>query len=182
MKPVKENSARVKGQRPVRASSSKLSAFARRLLDAWRHIQLPLVDVNLVVAVSGGADSTALLLAIDELIASGRLNASLVVAHLDHGLRPQSKEDAKWVANLAQQLGYEVATGSSNVKKRALATGDNLEQAARRARYEFLARIARKNKAQLLLTAHTMDDQAETILLSLLRGSGADGLTGIEPV
>src|ERR1700687_4935144 len=111
MKPAKENPARVRRQRPVRASGSKLSAFASRLLDGWRHIQLPLVDVNLVVAVSGGADSTALLLAIHELIAIGRLHANLVVAHLDHGLRPQSKEDARWVADLAAHLGYEVATG-----------------------------------------------------------------------
>jgi len=179
---MKPNPARVKRQRPVRASGLKLSAFARRLLDAWLTLRLPFADANIVVAVSGGADSTALLLAIDELIARRQLDANVVVAHLDHGLRPQSKDDAKWVANLAERLGYEITTGRSNVKKRALASGDNLEQAARRVRYEFLAKIAGKRKAQLILTAHTMDDQAETILLCLLRGSGADGLTGIEPV
>lgn len=182
MKPTAENPARVKRVRPVRASGLKLSVFARRLLDAWRNLQLPLGNVNIVVAVSGGADSTALLLAIHELLGLGHLKAQLVIAHLDHGLRPQSKNDAKWVANLARQLGYEIATGRLNVKKRAVATGDNLEQAARRARYEFLARIARKRNAQVVLTAHTMGDQAETVLLRLLRGSGADGLAGIEPI
>ena len=182
MKPREEDTRRVKRSRPVRASGLKLSAFARRLLDAWRTLQLPLADANIVVAVSGGADSTALLLALDELIAARQMLATLVIAHLDHGLRQQSKEDAKWVANLAHQLGFDIATGRLNVMKRATATGDNLEQAARRARYEFLAKIARKRKAQLILTAHTMDDQAETVLLRLLRGSGAEGLTGIEPV
>jgi tRNA(Ile)-lysidine synthase len=168
--------------RPVRSSRVKISAFARRLLDAWRELQLPLSDGNVVVAVSGGADSTALLLALDELIARRQLQANLVVAHLDHCLRPQSKDDAAWVTNLAQQLGHKSVTGRVDVAKRAKTTGDNLEQAARHARYDFLARTARTSSAQLILTAHTMDDQAETILLRLMRGSGADGLTGIEPV
>ena len=160
----------------------KLSAFARRLFDAWQTLRLPLSEVKIVLAVSGGADSTALLLAIAELIALGRFKLNLLVAHLDHGLRSESKDDAKWVANLAAQLGVEVATGRGNIRKRALMTSDNLEQAARRARYEFLAKTATKHKATMILTAHTMDDQAETILLRLLRGSGPDGLSGIDPV
>jgi tRNA(Ile)-lysidine synthase len=168
--------------RPVRTSRVKLSAFARRLLDTWQELRLPLADSRIVVAVSGGADSTALLLAIHELIAGRQLRANLLVAHLDHSLRKQSKDDARWVTSLAQELGYESATRRVNVAKRAKIASDNLEQAARRARYEFLAKTARTAKAQLILTAHTMDDQAETILLRLLRGSGADGLTGIEPV
>jgi tRNA(Ile)-lysidine synthase len=168
--------------RPVRSSRVKLSTFARQLLNAWRELQLPLAGANIVVATSGGADSTALLLALDELLARRQLHGNLVVAHLDHGLRPESEDDAAWVANLARQLGHRSVTGRVNVGKRARAAGDNLEQAARRARYDFLAKTARTSNAQLILTAHTMDDQAETILLRLLRGSGADGLTGIAPV
>jgi tRNA(Ile)-lysidine synthase len=182
MKTRGQNTTGAKRVRPVRASGLKLSIFARRLLNAWRNLQLPLQDANIVVAVSGGADSTALLLALHELIVGGHLKAILTVAHLDHGLRQESRADAKWVAKLARQLGYEIAGTRVDVKKRALATGDNLEQAARRARYEFLAKVAGKRKAQLILTAHTIDDQAETVLLRLLRGSGADGLTGIDPV
>lgn len=168
--------------RPVRSSRVKLSAFARRLLEAWRDLQLPLSHATVVVAVSGGADSTALLLALAELIARRELHANLIVAHLDHALRQQSKADAAWVAKLAQGLGHESAGGRVNVARRAKTTHDNLEQAARRARYEFLLKVARTSNAQLILTAHTMDDQAETILLRLLRGTGAEGLTGIEPV
>jgi tRNA(Ile)-lysidine synthase len=182
MKPSAKNSTPVKPQRPVRAAGSRLSVFARRLLAAWRTLQLPSADAPIIVAVSGGADSTGLLLAIDELIVAGHLNLEMVVAHLDHGLRPEAKDDAKWVANLAGELGHGLATRRSNVRKRADDTSDNLEQAARRARYEFLAGTAAKHKAEMILTAHTMDDQAETVLLRLLRGSGADGLTGIDPV
>jgi len=182
MQTRKANPDRLQRVRPVRSSRVKLSAFARRLLEAWRDLQLPLSHATVVVAVSGGADSTALLLALDELIARRELQANLIVAHLDHALRRESKADAAWVAKLAQGLGHESAGGRVNVARRAKTTHDNLEQAARRVRYDFLLKVARSANAKLILTAHTMDDQAETILLRLLRGTGADGLTGIEPV
>lgn len=161
----------------------RLSEFARRLLAEWRRQEAPSAGANVVVAVSGGADSTALLLALDELLKAERLALQLTVAHLNHGLRgADGKADALWVANLAKELGHEVALGVAAVKEQASAASDNLEQAARRARYEFLAAAACKYKARAVVTAHTTDDQAETVLLRLLRGSGADGLGGIEPV
>jgi tRNA(Ile)-lysidine synthase len=178
----KANPDRLKRSRPIRSSRVKISAFGRQLLDAWRDLQLPLSDATVVVAVSGGADSTALLLALDELIAGRELHAKLIVAHLDHALRPQSKADAEWVAKLVRGLGHEFAGSRVDVAKEARTTRDNLEQTARRIRYGFFLAVARRTNAQLILTAHTMDDQAETILLRLLRGSGAEGLTGIDPV
>ena len=153
------------------------------MLAEWMRLAFPLKDARVVVAVSGGADSVALLLALDELLTAERLRLSITVAHLDHGLRPSSQEDALWVAALAHRLGYDFELERPNVKERAEKSSDNLEQAARRARYEFLARVgAGLPPAQAILTAHTMDDQAETVLLRLLRGSGAQGLGGIEPV
>ena len=104
------------------------------------------------------------------------------MAHLDHALREASKDDAAWVKRLANQLGFPVLVRRVDVGKRAAQTGDNLEQSARRARYDFLKTTARKARAGLILTAHTLDDQAETILLRLLRGSSAEGLGGIEVV
>jgi tRNA(Ile)-lysidine synthase len=158
-----------------------LSAFAGALLREWKRLGLPVGDERVVVAVSGGADSTALLLALDELLKAGRLRLQLRVAHLDHGLRGEAgEEDARWVESLARELGLEVEVGRADVKESA--TGDNLEQAARRARYEFLSGVAEKCGARVVLTGHTLDDQAETVLLRLLRGSGAEGLSGIEPV
>ena len=161
----------------------KVSGFARSLLAEWKRLALPVKDERIVVAVSGGADSVALLLTFDELVKAKRLALGVTVAHLDHGLRGEAgEEDARWVAELAREIGYEIELGRAHVKQRAIESRDNLEQAARRALYEFLAETAEKCKACAVLTAHTMDDQAETVMLRLLRGSGAEGLSGIEPV
>ena len=165
-----------------RSSRRLLSPFARALLREWRKLKLATTGAAVIVAVSGGADSVALLLALNELVKSGKLNLAVCVAHLNHKLRPTSGADARWVARLAKQLGHKSSVGRVEVKTLAKKTGDNLEQAARRARYEFLAKTANRNRAEIVLTAHTMDDQAETVLMNLLRGSGLDGLGGIEPV
>jgi len=133
-----------------------------------------------VVAVSGGADSTALLLALAELSGAGLLGVGLTAAHLDHGLRGErAVEDARWVEGLARSLGLACVVGRADVAGLARAGRDNLEQAARRARYEFLASAARAAGARAVLAAHTLDDQAETVLLRLLRGSGGEGLGGM---
>jgi len=174
-------------KRPARASSQRatrgtgFTAFARSLWQEWRRLGLPAANARVVVAVSGGADSVALLLSLNELIESKKLKLKLFVAHLDHALRKNSAADARWVKALAKQLGYESLARRVEVKALAAGAGDNLEQAARRARYKFLAKAAKEKRAVLVLTAHTMDDQAETVLLNLLRGSGMDGLSGMEP-
>ncbi|HEU4595048.1 MAG TPA: tRNA lysidine(34) synthetase TilS [Pyrinomonadaceae bacterium] len=163
---------------------ARLSRFARRVLSEWERRGWPVGGERVVVAVSGGADSTALLLCLDELLKAGRLKLRLTVAHLDHGLRGErGAEDALWVEGLARALGHEFVTGRAALGETegAAARRDNLEQAARRARYEFLARVAREARARAVLAAHTLDDQAETVLLRLLRGSGAEGLGGIRP-
>lgn len=160
-----------------------LSRFAQSLRREWQRLSLNQNGETVLIAVSGGADSVALLLALNELVTSGKLKLRIAVAHLDHKLRgPASKSDALWVAKLAKQLGHQITVGSVDVKKRAARGSENLEQAARRIRYDFLVQTAQSRKAAIVLTAHTMDDQAETVLLNLLRGSGADGLGGIEPV
>lgn len=164
-----------------RLARPRLSGFARRLLAEWGRLDAPSGEARVVVAVSGGADSTALLLALDELLKAGRLVLSLTVAHLDHGLRGEAgRADALWVAELAAELGYEIKQGRALIEQAALS--ENLEQAARRARYQFLAASAQECGACAVLTAHTIDDQAETVLLRLLRGSGADGLGAMEMV
>lgn len=165
-----------------RSHDPRTTDFAKRLLTKWVGLKLPTRNAQVVLAASGGADSTALLLALDELIKANKLSLNLTVAHLDHGLRKTSKNDAHWVENLAKDLGHEIVTRRANVKRRAAKTGDNLEQAARRARYDFLKTLAKRKGSTLVVTAHTLDDQAETILLRLLRGSAAEGLSGIDAV
>ncbi|HEV8589007.1 MAG TPA: tRNA lysidine(34) synthetase TilS [Pyrinomonadaceae bacterium] len=170
------------GRRAARSNSRQkhpsLSRFAKNLLREWRRLHLPISNITTIVGVSGGADSVALLLALDELIRANKLKVKLIVAHIDHRLRKTSADDARWVRALVQQLGYDISFSRVSVKN----SRDNLEQAARLVRYKSLSALAQKRQAALVLTAHTMDDQAETILLNLLRGSGAEGLGGIEPV
>ena len=156
----------------------RLSAFAGSLLKEWERLGLPASGEGVVLAVSGGADSVALVLGVEELSRAERLAVRVTVAHLDHGLREESVEDARWVEGLAGELGVEVSVGRASVRE----AGGNLEQAARGARYEFLREVAEGSGALVVLTGHTMDDQAETVLLRLLRGSGAEGLGGMEPV
>ncbi len=146
------------------------------LLAEWRRLKLPTSGETVVVAVSGGADSTALLLALEELKNHNKLYTGLCVAHLDHRLRKSSSKDAKWVADLSAQLGFRSVIGRAKV----LESDDNLEQAARKARYAFLERTAKRVSANYVLTAHTMDDQAETVLMRLMRGSASLGLGGME--
>ncbi|MFC4639488.1 tRNA lysidine(34) synthetase TilS [Deinococcus hohokamensis] len=124
-----------------------------------------------VVGVSGGADSVALLRA---LMMAG---ARPVAVHLDHALRPDSAADARWVADLAEKLGVEYVGQRVDVAAVAARRGWNLEDAARRVRYDLLARAARHHGAQAVLTAHTRRDQAETVLMNLLRGEAI--LSGI---
>src|ERR1051325_6528868 len=136
---TKENSRRQS------ARKGGLRDFARNLLEEWKQLRLPISDERVVVAVSGGADSTALLLSLEELLKAQRLSLSLVVAHLNHGLREEAgRDDALWVARLAGELGFESIVESADVSGRATALRDNLEQAARRERYKFLAEVAKR--------------------------------------
>ncbi len=121
---------------------------------------------SLVAAVSGGGDSVALLLL---LTSTPR---KVVVAHLDHTLRSDSAGDALWVKALAERLGYPFESEKLDVAQIAGERGENLEATARDLRYGFLAKVAKKHGAQAILTAHTEDDQAETVLLQLLQGTG----------
>lgn len=133
---------------------------------------------RLLVAVSGGADSVALLQQLHDFRREHRWH--LTVAHLNHGIRGMSAgQDARFVTAMAQRLRVSCVVGKTRVPALAKRRGISLEMAAREARYAFLTRTARKVKANIIVTAHTADDQVETILLKLLRGAGRGGLSGI---
>jgi len=166
----------------TKPARSKLSGFATKLLTEWRQLDLPVSQATVVVAVSGGADSSALFLGLDELVAKQNLHLNLIVGHLDHGLRRTSRDDAKWVSRLGKDLGHDVVISRVNLARAGSGRDANLEQAARKARYKFLQTTATRNDSNFVLTAHTLDDQAETILMRLLRGSAAEGLSGTPPV
>ena len=133
-----------------------------------------------VVAVSGGPDSTALAHALASL--RGDLSLTIDLAHLNHGLRPDAAEDAAFVAAMSRTVGLGFHEGTADPRALAGREGLSLEDAGRRLRYEFLTRVAREIGAGVVATGHTLDDQAETVLMRLLRGSGLEGLAGIPPV
>lgn len=130
------------------------------------------------LAVSGGADSVALLRAFAALAPS--LGVVLFVLHLNHSLRgPDSEADAAFVRELASQLSLDADIETEDVASLAAQLHLSLEAAGRRARYAFFQRAATAHRLDCIATAHTRDDQAETVLLRLLRGAGTSGLAGI---
>jgi len=135
---------------------------------------------RVAVAVSGGADSVALLRVLLEL--RTELGIVISVAHFNHGLRGETSEaDEAFVAELARQYDLEFFCGRGDVRDHALTSKLSVEAAARELRYCWLTSLAETHKLDEIATAHTLDDQAETVLLKFLRGAGTRGLAGIYP-
>jgi tRNA(Ile)-lysidine synthase len=133
-----------------------------------------------VVALSGGPDSVALVHALDSLKPTYHL--SLHAAHLEHGLRgEESLEDMKFVESMCRGLGIPITTRRVDVAARAAASSLSLEAVARQVRYAFLSEVLEETRATKIATGHNANDQAETLLLNLLRGTGIEGLCGIRP-
>lgn len=133
---------------------------------------------RVVVAVSGGPDSVCLLDILNNL--QDDLGIELIVAHLDHGLRPGEDEpETRFVESLAGSLDLPFKTGKAGLGIKQ--GGGSLEEMARHARYEFLEKVKDSFSAQKIALGHNLNDQAETILMRLLRGSGPSGLMGIPP-
>jgi tRNA(Ile)-lysidine synthetase-like protein len=130
-----------------------------------------------VVAVSGGPDSVALLHGLSEV--ADRWLLTLTVAHLDHSLRPDSVDDAAFVARSAADLGLHAELAASDVAHIASRRGWSVEEAGRKVRYGFLATVARRVRAECVVTAHHAGDQAETVLAHIVAGTGMAGLGGM---
>jgi tRNA(Ile)-lysidine synthase len=129
---------------------------------------------RLVAGVSGGPDSLCLLDCLN------RLGYQIIVAHLDHQLRPESAEEATFVQRVAQTYGV-LAVIDRWDKGATVGPGSSIEEVARLARYRFLVQVAKENGVELIATGHTADDQVETILMHFLRGAGPSGLRGMLP-
>jgi tRNA(Ile)-lysidine synthase len=132
-----------------------------------------------VVAVSGGADSVALLLGLDRLRPAAIGASRIIVAHARHDLRPEAGTDARFVANLATKLGAIAAIRDVPALERDGERGEGIEARARRGRRELFKTLALEHGARAVLLAHTADDQAETVLHRALRGTGLGGLGGM---
>jgi tRNA(Ile)-lysidine synthase len=134
---------------------------------------------HVLLAVSGGADSTAMLLLFHELIRK-KYDLKITVFHLNHGIRKRGAErDQRFVEALCSRLGIPCITKKTRISK---SRGISLEERARSVRYSYLKKYAEKLRCRRIATAHTLDDQAETILMRLLKGCGEQGLQGIRAV
>ena len=161
----------------MRAISTLESRVRKFILDH----DLARVSRPLVIGVSGGPDSLSLLYALHRL--SPKLGLLLHVAHFNHGLRgPASDSDADFVKAQSESLGLPFSTAKEYVKSLPAGHSQSLEEKAREARYNFLAQVADEQDALGIAVAHTADDQAETVLLHLIRGTGLRGLVGMKPV
>lgn len=139
------------------------------------------LDCRIVVAVSGGADSVALLRGLAQIGSSFRLD--LLIAHVNHQLRgTASDSDESWVRRLSEETGVDCCVRKVDVTGRAEERSQSIEEAARDARYEVLSEIAAAADAAGIATAHSADDQVETILHHVIRGTGLAGLRGMQPV
>jgi tRNA(Ile)-lysidine synthase len=157
------------------------SVLTRRLLAAIQAQRMLCAGDRIGVGVSGGADSVALLRLLQG--ASAELGIRLTVLHFNHQLRgAESDADEAFVARLAAERAMEFIAGREDVARAARTHGWNLEDAARRLRYAFFAAMVAAGRVARVAVAHTADDQAETVLARLLRGTGPAGLAAIYPV
>lgn len=145
------------------------------------------VGGRILVGVSGGADSVALLRGLafaSEAAAVSKSNPNdgfeLIAAHIDHQIRDDSADDANWVRELTEGLGRRCRVETADIIARVAETQESIEEAARKARYETLVRIAQEEGCSAIAVAHTADDQAETVLHHLVRGTSVTGLRGMQ--
>lgn len=158
----------------LKAISRQGRDFEANLLQHIRREVLLSPAERVLVAVSGGPDSTALIVSLSRL--RTELGIELAVGHLDHRLRPESADEAVFVESLAKDLALPFFARVSDVAALAKSTHRSHEEAGRAARYDFLGQVASEKGYGLVATGHHRQDQAETVLLRLIRGSGGRGL------
>ncbi len=157
-----------------------MQSLSQTILDYIHKHELLKAGDRLGIAVSGGADSVALVRLLLEL--RKEIGAVLSVVHFNHRLRGvDSDDDERFVADLAQQHKLELHRGSGEVAAYAAQNHLSLETAAREMRYQYFRQLLRDDRLNRIATGHTLDDQAETVLLKIIRGAGGRGLAGIYP-
>ena len=135
---------------------------------------------RIVIGVSGGPDSICLLHILNKL--KKTLNISLFVAHINHMIREEAEEETRYVKNFCKEIGIECFVKYTNVISKASEEKIGTEEAGRKARYGFFEEVADKVNANKIATAHNSNDNAETVLMNIIRGAGTTGLKGIEAI
>jgi tRNA(Ile)-lysidine synthase len=158
-----------------------MTPLARRVLRGLRRRELLNDDERVAIALSGGSDSVALVWLVHEMASAGLVTVAGLV-HLNHGLRGgESNGDEAFCRSLSARLGWPIDVERIDAAAIARAGSQSVETAGRVARYRFFEAAAGRLRAGVVMTGHTLDDQAETVLLRLLRGAGTRGLAGVRP-
>ena len=139
---------------------------------------------KIVVGVSGGPDSIALINVLNDIRNDEKisLNFELVAAHINHNIREEAKSDEEYVVEFCKNKQIEVFVLSAEVLKRAQEEKKSTEETGRNIRYEFFEKVLEQTNSNKIATAHTANDNAETVLMNMMRGSGTSGLKGIRPI
>lgn len=137
---------------------------------------------NIVIGVSGGPDSMALLNALIDLKETSKIKYEITVVHINHMIRKEADEETEFVKEFCKKNGIECYVKREKVEAIAEKQRIGTEEAGRKLRYSFFEEIAQKVNANKIATAHNANDNAETVLMNIIRGSGTSGLKGIEPI
>ena len=160
--------------------SKRLDKLEENFLKTIKENNLIEKGDKIVVGVSGGPDSITLLECLNKY--KEKLNYDIVVAHVNHLIRKDSTEDEQFVENVCKDMKIKCYIKRVNIIELANKTKRGLEETGRNERYKFFDEITKKEKANKIAIAHNMNDNAETILLNLIRGCGLNGLEGIQPI
>lgn len=152
----------------------------QRVLETIKKYELIENGNTIIIGVSGGPDSMALLNVFYHLKQSQKIECEIIVAHVNHGIRIEAEEETEYVEHFCKSKGIMCVTKRENVEELAKIQKIGTEEAGRKLRYAFFDEVAKEVKANKIATAHNANDNAETILMNIMRGTGTSGLKGIE--
>lgn len=158
--------------------AKRLEKLEQNFLDTIKQNNLIKKGDKIVVGVSGGPDSITLLTCLNKY--KEKLEYEIIVAHINHLIREDSTEDEKFVENICKEMKIKCYIKRENILKIARETKKGTEEVGRKIRYDFFDEVAKKENANKIAIAHNMNDNAETVLLNLIRGCGLSGLEGIQ--
>ena len=165
-------------------SCQKGASLLTKVLETIKKYNLIESGDKLVLGVSGGPDSISMLNILNDIRNDKKLHMEfdIIVAHVNHMIREEAKEDEKFVENFCEKIGVPFYSKSIDIQKIANNKKIGTEEAGRNARYEFFDEISKKTNSNKIAIAHNKNDKVETMIMNMLRGSGIAGLKGIEPI
>ena len=153
-----------------------------KILDTIKKYNLIKQNDKIVIGVSGGPDSICLLNALKSILEKKQIKFELYVAHINHGIRKEADEDEEYVRDYCKKNGIECFAKKVNIQEMANKQKKGTEEMGREVRYQFFNEVLKNINGNKIATAHTKNDNVETVLMNIIRGTGIDGLSGIEPI